>query len=171
MLYDESWLARVAVKYKAGIRRYISDDAVAWRHRASGRDSRLQSQADIGQAAVIEEVAGDRADDGDNRDWDLPREDRRVPDVCRNEQQVLFHRVSELGWLIGVMVHGEGSSSLKLVEYGFHMQVVSDRLAHEAFDMCSTIGKQAETNYGFWLTKNDLEREISNAPLGVQAQT
>lgn len=58
-------------------------------------------QVDVKQAAVIDELAGDRSDDRDEDDSDLLRADRPVPDKGRNKQQVLFQCVSELGRRVG----------------------------------------------------------------------
>lgn len=97
IVYDESRFPPVVVKYRVGIRSYTIDDGVTWAHCAPGRDDCVPSQVDMEHAPVIEELAGDRGEDVDEGDWDLSRADRQVPDGDRNEQQVLFRRVSEFG--------------------------------------------------------------------------
>lgn len=85
VVYYEHRLAPVAVKYKAGIRCYTFDDVITYAYCAPGRDNCVLLWAGVELAAVIDELASDRGEDGDEGDWDLPTADVPVPDICCNE--------------------------------------------------------------------------------------
>lgn len=138
-------MAGIAVKYKVRTRRYTLDDAISWAHQASGGDSLVLLQADVKQAAVIGQPASDRGDEGNKSDGDLLRAWRSVPDVFRNEQQVSFRCISELGPRVGMRVSSDKSGLLKSVEAGFRTDAIWAMLEREVVDMRPKIDVQVET--------------------------
>lgn len=144
-----------------------------WRglNRRSGCDNHVLLQVSLEQEVVIAQLVSYWGDNGDEGAWDLPWVKSLVPDLARNEQQVLFRRVSELGPGMKMTVRRDMTNLLMSSEDVFRTKAIRDRLELKAVDKCSKIGEQMESITGSRSTTDELGCEKGNVCLRVQEQT
>lgn len=96
-MLDERWLQLVIVKYKTGIQCFTLDGAMVLAHCACGLDNCVLLQIEVDLRAFIDKLEADWVLDRDEGGWDLLRADKPLTDVSRDEQQLHFSHISELG--------------------------------------------------------------------------